>query len=227
MNSSNFIAKAVGALFLIQIVAAIAGNILIMSVTSPDDFLSSIAANDSKLGLAALLMFTCYVSVIAIGIIIYPVLKRYNTSIALSYIATRLVETIVQVFGIVAVIALIPLSHAYLQMPEAEQLSTLVFAKSSIYLNWYAYHVSMIFLGYGSLFFCYILYKHALVPKVLAALGLFGYFVLATSSVLYIVGMDMGVFVAIPILIFEVALGLCLVIKGFKVPVNSGIDKNE
>ncbi len=195
--------------------AAIAGNILIMSVTSPDNFLSSIAVNASKLGLSAFLMFICYASVNAIAIIIYPLLKSYNPTIALSNVVTRLLETIAQTFGIMAVISLIPLSHAYLKMPEAEQLSTLVFAKSSIYLNRYAYHVSMICLAYSSLFFCYILYTHALVPKALAALGLVGYFVLASTSLLYIISIDMGGVVAIAILFFEVGLGLWLVIKGF------------
>ena len=46
-------------------------------------------------------------------------------------------------------------------------------------------------------------------------LGLLGYTILATASVASILGYDPGLIITLPTFVFEVSLGLYLVVKGF------------
>jgi hypothetical protein len=85
--------------------------------------------------------------------------------------------------------------------------------------NAVAYRVAMIALGVGSVPFWYLAYRVRLVPRILAALGVAGYAVFATGYVLDLLGLDVGLITAIPGGIFEVAVALWLILKGFSAPV--------
>jgi hypothetical protein len=83
-------------------------------------------------------------------------------------------------------------------------------------VNWYGYNAAMIALGLGSLPFVLLLLRQQLVPRLLALLGTLGYAILGFTSMLSILGIDSGVFVTLPVLAFEVSLGLYLVLSGFR-----------
>ena len=53
-------------------------------------------------------------------------------------------------------------------------------------------------------------------PKYLAVLGLIGYVLLATSSMPAISDIDLGIIVTLHVFLFEVVLGVYLIVKGFR-----------
>ena len=77
------------------------------------------------------------------------------------------------------------------------------------------YWVAMIGLALGSLFFCRVLLQARLVPRPLAVLGLIGYAALAAGGILELLGYSAGLVLSIPGGLFEVVLGILLVVKGF------------
>jgi hypothetical protein len=81
--------------------------------------------------------------------------------------------------------------------------------------NFYAYQIAMMVLGIGSLFFCYVLYQAKLIPRFMSAWGFVGYTALAVGAVLELFGFKVGLFYSIPGGLFELALPIWLVIKGF------------
>ena len=79
----------------------------------------------------------------------------------------------------------------------------------------YSYVLAMLGLGLGSLLFCRVLLLAGLVPRFLAVWGLAGYAILATGMTLELLGFDVGLALALPGGLFEVALGVLLVGRGF------------
>ena len=84
-----------------------------------------------------------------------------------------------------------------------------------------AMSVGFILLGLGSAIFAWLLVKSDYVPKALAALGVFSSLLLAGGTLAIIVfpGLGaMGMAYMIPMGLYEVGLGLWLLIKGVRTP---------
>ncbi|MEW5251792.1 DUF4386 domain-containing protein [Microbulbifer sp. 2201CG32-9] len=174
--------------------------------------------NQEKLGVAGLFMALNSIAVIAIGVLIYPILKQYNQSVALGYFAARIVEATVLAIGIIGILTLIPISKEISNAADSDILFIFTLGNTAIQTNWYSYNFAMIVLGLGSILFCLVLLRFSLVPKVLSCLGLLGYFILAAGSMLSIIGFNIGLYITIPVFLFEVILGVWLLTKGFSFP---------
>jgi hypothetical protein len=75
----------------------------------------------------------------------------------------------------------------------------------------------MIAVGLGGLVFCRVLFRSALVPRLLAAWGLVGYAIFAAGAVLEVLGYGVGLALSVPGGLFELALGVLLIGRGFPV----------
>jgi hypothetical protein len=98
-------ARLVGTLFLAAILAYGIGTSLITSISatsvlSAPDTLSEVAANTAQFTLGVALMLANSVIVAAIGVLLFPILKRHSTPVARVYLAGRLVEAVVLIVGI-------------------------------------------------------------------------------------------------------------------------------
>jgi hypothetical protein len=70
-------------------------------------------------------------------------------------------------------------------------------------------------LGISGLILCYSFYKSKLVPRLLAVWGLVGYAVILCGSVLEVLGFNLLTIHAIPGGLWEVFIGVWLIVKGF------------
>ena len=79
-----------------------------------------------------------------------------------------------------------------------------------------AYQVGQMTLGVGATVLCVILFRTRLVPRWIAVAGLIGYpsHVLGTIAELF--GVEIGLYLTMPGFLFELALPLWLLIKGFR-----------
>jgi len=73
----------------------------------------------------------------------------------------------------------------------------------------------MITLGISGLILCYSFYKTKLIPRLFAIWGLIGYAVILGGSVLEVLGFDLQTIHAIPGGLWEVFIGVWLIVKGF------------
>lgn len=214
MSSIESLSKRVGLLFLLQMAAAVSANLILVSLLSQPEYLVVLSNQAHLLGGSSLLLLLCFIAIVMISIVIYPLLKHYSDSIAKAYIAMRVGEAVIQLIGVVALLSLLPLAKEFVTSDANHDL-LFVIAKQLTQANLYAYHIAMVVLGVGSLPFCYLLYRHHLIPKLLASLGFLGYLILATSSSLYLLGQDLGLVVTLPVFVFEVSIGFWLLFKGF------------
>lgn len=145
------------------------------------------------IGVVMMLLNT--VAVVAIGALVYPILRPHSASVAIGYAATRLFEGALLAGGAIALVS------------------------GAAAINFVAYNVAMAGLGIGSLFFCLVLYRARLVPRVLAGWGFVGYAAFAIGSVLELLGVaGSGLATAIPGGLFEIAFATWLLVRGFSAP---------
>ena len=214
-------ARMVGLLFLVATATYMIGSGLLASVMAVPDYLAQVYPNQAQVFTGALLQLVDTAAVVAIGLIMFPILKRHSPTLALSYVATRVLECAFLAAGAIKSLALIPLSAAYLQAGAAdsgyfETLGALYQAESL--LN---YQVGMAVLGLGSIFFCYLLYTSKLIPRALSLLALIGYVALLCGALLEMAGYGFGLWFYIPGGLFELILPFWLFVKGFNSSVSA------
>lgn len=113
MNSTKVTARLVGALFLITTATYLTGNGFIESLLGTSDFLATVSANTPSVSLGAVLMVINCIGVVGIGVLMFPILKQHNETIALGYLGTRIVEGILLTVGVISLLLLISLSQEY------------------------------------------------------------------------------------------------------------------
>jgi hypothetical protein len=191
MKSTRLIAVFVGVLFLTATVTFAAGSGLIRS------FILAGNSDKTSLIIGVLLEIACGISVVSIGVLMFPILKVFNSRLALGYVVFRIFEC-----------AMIIGSGMYL----------LLLLKPI----WKHEMIIFLFTGLGGLIFSYLLYQSRLVPRVLSLLGAVGYALLSVGVLLDLFGLfDMsskaGMLMYIPGGLFEILLPVLLFIKGFSV----------
>ena len=144
----------------------------------------------------AALMLLNSVFVIGIGVLMFPILQAHNEAIAAGYLGTRIFEGVVLAIGVVSLIVLT--------------------GSSAIDANSVFYNVAEAGLGVGSLFFCALLFRTGLVPRLLAGWGFIGYACIAGGTLLELFGVAGAALVSsIPGGLFELTFGIWLIAKGF------------
>jgi len=212
MNTHKTAARGVGALFLIATVAYMLGSGLLQSVLDGPDALLHAYPQRAQVVLGVLLEYLDAAAVAAIGMLLFPILRRHSESIALGYAATRIIECVLLIVAGIGSLSLITLSQGYGQAGAAsvQAVAAVVTAQSGL-----AFQVAMIVLGLGSLPFCYLLYRARLIPRALAALGFVGYAALFAGGLAELAGLNLQMLHYAPGGLFELILPIWLIVKGF------------
>jgi hypothetical protein len=158
-----------------------------------------------------------FTGVVVLTWALYVLLRPVGRNLALLAVLLRLVEVAIHyVATLFSLGALILLSGAgYLSTLDTGQLHSL--SRAALSAQGAGLNLGFVLLGLGSAAFAYLLWKSRYVPRALAAWGVFSSLLLTTSAVTVIVFPLVGPFVLatmIPMFIYEVGLGLWLLIKG-------------
>ncbi len=154
-------------------------------------------ATRGAVGAGFVLMIGNSVAVLLIGVLMHPVIAPHAPGVAVLYLFTRVAEALL--LGAGAVILLADAGGA-----------------DGNGRNGFAYHAGMIVLGLGSLPFCRILIRQALVPRPLGWLGLIGYSIFVLGIAADAAGYSTtGMVLLVPGALFEIGFGLWLILRGF------------
>ena len=218
MNKYRMTARVVGVVYLAGFVVGIAGTLMIQSILGETNRLSAVSANSMTLAIGASLWLMAVAGDAAHGVLMFPVLKQHSERMAIGYLAARIVDAVFIAIMVLFVLIQIPLGSEYLKAssPGASYLQSLstVFAQS----QQYAYEIGMISLGLAGLMLCYTLYRIKLVPQWLALWGIVGYASIFCGMVSAVIGSGLGDVSSIPGGLWEVFIGVWLIVKGFNEP---------
>lgn len=171
---------------------------------------------DSPVVLGGILEMLMALACIGTAVVLYPVLKQQNESLALGFVAARVLEAGLIFIGVACLLSVVTLRQTQAGITAIPVSHALVIMYDRIFL------ISQSFIpAINALLLGTLLYQSKLVPRVLPIIGIFGAFLLMAGDVAVLYGVldqhdpKTGL-TAIPIALWEFSLGVYLVSKGFK-----------
>lgn len=213
-----------GALFLLVFALYGGGAALLTAPLETPDLFTRLAEFSTSSAFGGALVAANSLAVVVIAAALYPVLAAQSVPLALGYVAARMVESILLAAGATCLLTVFPAglhlareagahNAAISSAISSAMFSALRFALQE--MNNTLYQFAMLALGVGSVGFCRTLLRARLLPKAFAFAGIAGYIALAVGATLELFGVKAGIILAAPGGVFEFALGIWLLWKGF------------
>jgi len=165
----------------------------------------------------AVLELFLIISNVGTAVVPFPILKRQNEAGALGYVTARVIECVFIAIGIVSMLAILTVRQ---DAPSGTD-AALGQGLEAVY-EW-AFRIGPGFIvGVGNgLILGYLMYTSGLVPRRMAMLGLIGGPLVCLAGILVIydiieAGGPLQAVMTIPEALWELSLGIYLVVKGFR-----------
>src|SRR5919206_4650412 len=214
-DSYRMTARVVGVVYLAGFVVGIGGDILIRSSLGAPNRLSTVPASSMLLAIGAMLWLIAVVGDAAHGVLMFPVLKPHNERIAVGYLAARIVDAIFIAIMVLFILIQIPLGSEYVKAAAPDTFYFQALGTLFTQAKLYAYQIGMSTLGISGLLLCSTLYRAKLVPRWLAVWGLLGYAIILCGMVSAVMGSGLGDISSYAGGLWEVVMGVWLIVKGF------------
>lgn len=177
---------------------------------------------DARISFGALLEILVAICNIATAVVFFPVLKRVNETVALGYVALRIVESTLIVIGLISLMSVVTLRDD-LAGTGADSASLSVAGHTLVALHDWTFLLGPQFCaGFGNgLLLGYLLYRSGLVPRRMAMLGLIGGPLAFVGGVFVLFGafdqpsLALFAFTVIEIA-WEASLAIYLTVKGYR-----------
>ncbi|MBT2603701.1 DUF4386 domain-containing protein [Bacillus sp. ISL-53] len=221
MNTTKKSAKIVGVLFILAAVTAIIGLILYKPILNGPDYLINGSEHANQVTLGALMELILVASAIGTATTMFPILRRYNETIALWHVCFRFLEAIVITIGVISVLSLLTLSREFVAAgsPDTASFQTSGIVLKAIH-DWTFMLGPLFMLGINTMMYSYIFYKTKLVPRFIPILGMTGATLVFICALLVMFGVIQqisvwGAILALPVAANEMILAVWLIVKGF------------
>jgi uncharacterized protein DUF4386 len=134
------------------------------------------AGADTRVSLGAFFEVILVIANIGTAVMLFPILRRQNESVALGYVAARVLESTVIVVGNVSLLSVVTLRQDFAGAAGAGAASLVTAGKSLAAIHDWTFLLGPGFCaGAGNgLLLGYLMYRSALVPRAMAVLGLIG-----------------------------------------------------
>ena len=199
----------------------IAGLLSVVPAIDAADYLVKAAENANQVFTGALFHFIMSVAYIGVAITLYPILKKFNKSLALGFLSFRIIATVFLIMGVISLLLLLNHSQAYLKAASSD----LVFYQTIGDLlhsgRDFSNHIAMIIsLNIGGVMFYVLLFKAKLIPQWISGWGLVGTILAIAASLLLMFNIleiitPSYIILNVPLALQELTLALWLIFKGF------------
>jgi hypothetical protein len=213
------IARVTGVLFLITYITAIPAFFVLYPPVLDDPRYIVGAGADTSVSLGAFLEVILIIANIGTAVVLWPVLKRVNEILALGFVTARIVECAFIAVGLLSLLSVVTLRQ---EAAGADAGSLVAAGQSLVALHGWTFVLGPGFVvGVGNgLMLGYLMYRSALVPRRMAMLGLVaGPLIIASGAAVVLGVIEAGGVVqtlaAVPEFLWELSLGIWLVVKGF------------
>jgi hypothetical protein len=220
MEAERTVGRRLGVLLLVHLpVGLLAPYILLLPATMPPGFLANAAGSAPQLRAAVLLMFAGSALALGASIVALPVFRRYSQATAFWLVSLAAVNFSLQAADSGAILSMLSVSQQYADAGAADGALYQAAAAAVGSTRKWAHYTHLLVLGSWLFVLHGVLLRFALVPRLLAAVGL-----VATAS--QITGVTMrGILgypvvgpMAMPLAATYLALALWLTVKGFPEP---------
>ena len=227
MNPLRRTAFIAGWLWLATFVTSIVAYFVCYKTVLDDPGLITAASDPtSKVALGAVLEILLIIANVGTAVVFFPILRRLSEAGAIGYVGARIVECIFIAIGLIAMLT-------FLLMWQ-EGTGTADSGETLVAIYYRAFLVGPgFFAGFGNgLLLGWLMYRSGLVPRGMAMLGLIGGPLIMASGVAIMFdlaerGGALQAIATIPEFLWELSLGVYLVVKGFKpAPITAGLESS-
>ena len=216
MKTINTSARIFGLFFILAFISYGTGFSMIESIAASEHPLEAIMAGKTNVIIGGILIALVHtIGNIGLAVIMLSVLKPIQQQLAYGYFSTVIVSTIMLMVGSVFLLLMVPIS----EQSTSSTASELVNGESLILLckklNFFAYQIGMVIWGISGLILCILLFRSKLTFQWLAVWGFIGYLFFITGCIFELFGLPIGIYFSIPGGLYELTLGVLLLVKGF------------
>lgn len=221
MNTDRQAAIIVGILYIIGTVTGVLSVVVTMPVLNDPDYLATIASDSNRLVIGALLVLTMGLALALVAVVLYPIARKQNESLALGYVVFRgALETVAYVGTVISWLALVAVGREYGQAGTSDAAAAQTMGSVLLAAHDAANSVLIIVFCLGALMLYTLLYQSRLIPRWLSIWGLVAIILhLATVFVTLFTGVDPMstslLVLHVPIFLQEMVMALWLIVKGF------------
>ena len=159
---------------------------------------------------------------ISTAVVLFPLLKKQNESLALGLVAARILESSTIFVGVSFILSIVTLRQAGADALVAGHALVALYDRIFLLGQSFMPAVCDLLLGF-------LLYKSRLVPRALSLIGIVGAPLLVIGYIAVLFGLigrldPLAALTAVPVALFEFSLGVYLVVKGFRPsPITAGM----
>lgn len=222
MDSVRKTALIAGALYLITFIAGIPPTFILYNEVLNNAAYIVGSATDTAVLWGGFLEVINAVACIGTAVVLFPVVKRQSEAAALGFVTARVIEAALIIVGVISLLTVVTLRQDLAGATGVDAASLITTGSALVAIHdWTLLLGPGLIPGVNALCLGYVLYRSGLVPRVIPVLGLIGAPLLLTSAITTMFGINEQVSVlsgiaVIPIFLWELSLGVYMVVKGFK-----------
>ena len=222
MDPTRKVALAGGITYLITFAASLPQLKLFADVIDdPTGYISGPRSNTALLWGSWLEVITA-VACVGTAVALYPVTRRVSRTAAIGFVTSRVVEATLILVGVMSLLSVVTLQDQFAGATGAQAEALGVTGEALVAMRQWTFLLGPgLIAGINALFLGTALYRGRLVPRIIPTIGLIGAPIILLSATATIFGgwaqtSSVGALCALPIAVWELSLGVWLVVKGFK-----------
>jgi hypothetical protein len=214
-------ALVAGGFYLITFLASLPAVFLLDPVLNHTNFIVG-SGSATRVVLGCFLDLINAIAGIGTAVTLFPVVKRQHEGAALGFVTARIFEAAVIVIGVVSLLAVVTLRHDLGRRAGASDGSLIAIGQSLVAIRDWTFTLGPSLVpGISALLLGYLMYRSGLVPRLIPLMGLIGAPLLIASVTVTIFNNNnpitlLAAIATAPIFLWELSLGVWLVVKGFK-----------
>jgi hypothetical protein len=221
MDALRKTALVAGGFYLITFISSIPAVFLLDPMLNDSKYIVSSGA-DTRVLLGCFLDLINAFACIGTAVTLFPVVKRQHEGVALGFVTARVFEAAVIVIGVVSLLSVVTLRQDLAGGAGTNDGSLVAIGQSLVAIRDWTFTLGPSLIpGVNGLLLGYLMYRSGLVPRVIPVLGLIGAPLLIASATATLFNSNdpitvLAAIATVPIFLWELSLGVWLVVKGFK-----------
>lgn len=219
MKNAKLLGRTIGVLLIVIIATGIPSTLfrdLSTSLARKPDFLKTVLNGSTSVPFVVLLSFVASLTWLIIVVLIFPLIKKYNYSMALLLMVLWTISFAVGLYGDLSHLSLLSISKEAegASSSMAENFRALGFLKVKDYI--WSHFITLVLYSSATSIFFYYLFKTKLIPRFLSGWGLLAMGIVFTASWLNLFGIYTTEYPFMHNGLHMITFTTWLTIKGFK-----------
>jgi hypothetical protein len=221
MTSTRKTAIIAGVLWIIASIAGVLGyGVFLNPILSAPDYLFQVSANEIQIITGAFLILVMAVAVAWIPVMLFPILKKHNETLAVGYVVSRALEAVCDIVAVISWLLLLTLSQGYVKAGAPAALSFQTLGTILLQVDGWINPIMTIVFIIGTLGCYYLLYQSKLIPRWLSGWGLIAAIPYLAAGLLLMFALISASsttqwVLMLPLGLQEMVLAIWLIVKGF------------